>query len=45
RYQLPASASSRELAGEPYTGNLYVRFDEEGGVTPTFTLPPLRLNS
>ncbi|MGA8164493.1 MAG: hypothetical protein WB791_05640, partial [Waddliaceae bacterium] len=27
-----------ELTGEPYTGNLYVRFDEEGGVISTLTL-------
>jgi len=28
----------KKAGGEPYTGNLYVRFDEGGGVAPTSTL-------
>ena len=34
-----SSACSRErTVGEPYTGNLYVRFDEGNGLTPVPTL-------
>ncbi len=37
-----AKACDEERARKPYSGNLYLRFDEGSGVTPAPTLPTWR---